>query len=62
MGDDARWLFRLVFRRKYNQSFQCDLVMYMLTIANFTYIPLFLRHTAPPDYAVIVRQARDACQ
>ena len=62
MGDDARWLFRLVLRRKYNQSFQCDFVIYMLTIPDLAYIPLFLRHTAPPDYPVIVRQAKDACQ
>jgi hypothetical protein len=54
MGKYAGWLFRQMFRRKYNQSFQCDLVTYMLTITNLVYIPLFLSHTAPPDYAAIV--------
>jgi hypothetical protein len=54
MGDDAGWLFRQILRRKYNQGFQGDLVFYVLTITDLAYIPLFLRHTAPPDYAVIV--------
>jgi hypothetical protein len=54
MGKDAGWLFGQVLRRKYNQGFQCDLVFHMLTIPDLAYIPLFLRHTTPPDYAVIV--------
>jgi hypothetical protein len=62
MGNDARWLFRQMLRRKYDQGFQCDLVSYMLTITDLVYEPLFLSHTAPPDYAVILRQAKDACQ
>ena len=62
MGKNARWLFRQILRRKYNQGFQGDLVIYMLAIPDLAYIPLFLSHTAPPDYVVIVCQAKDACQ
>ena len=54
VGDDAGLLFGQVLRREYYQGFQGDLVSYVLTIADLTYIPLFLSHTAPPDYAVIV--------
>jgi len=54
VSKDAGWLFGQILRRKYNQGFQSDLVIYMLTIPDLAYIPLFLRHTAPPDYAVIV--------
>jgi hypothetical protein len=54
MGKDAGRLFGQVLRRKDNQGFQGDLVIYMFTITDLAYIPLFLSHTAPPDYAVIV--------
>jgi hypothetical protein len=62
MGKDAGRLFGQVLRRKYNQGFQCDLVFYVLTIPDLAYIPLFLRHTVPPDYFPIVGQSKDACQ
>ena len=54
VGKDAGWLFGQMLRGKYNQGFQGDLVIYMLTIPDLAYIPLFLSHMAPPDYAVIV--------
>jgi hypothetical protein len=54
VGNNAGWLFGQKFRRKYNQGFQRDLVTYMLTIPDLAYVPLFLRHTAPPDYVVIL--------
>jgi hypothetical protein len=54
MGNNAWRLFGQKFRREHNEGFQCDLVTYMLTIPDLAYIPLFLSHTAPPDYAVIV--------
>jgi hypothetical protein len=54
VGEDAGRLFRQILRRKYNQGFQGNLVFYVLTIQDLADIPLFLRHTAPPDYAVIV--------
>jgi hypothetical protein len=54
MSKDAGWLFGQVLRRKYNQGFQGDLVFYMLTIPDLAYIPLSLRHSAPPDYSVIL--------
>jgi len=54
MSDDAGLLLRQMFRGKYNQGFQGDLVSYVLTVPDLAYIPLFLCHAAPPDYAVIV--------
>jgi hypothetical protein len=54
MSEDTRWLLRQMLRRKNNQGFQCDLMRYMFAIADLTYIPLLLSHTAPPDYMVIV--------
>jgi hypothetical protein len=54
VGYDAGWLFGQKLRRKYNQGFQVDLVFYVLTIQDLVYIPLFLSHMEPPDYAVIV--------
>jgi hypothetical protein len=54
VGKDAGWLFGQVLRGKYNQGFQGDLVTHMLTVTDLVYIPLFLSHTVPPDYAVIV--------
>jgi hypothetical protein len=62
MGNDAGWLFRQVLRRKHNQGFQRDFVTYMLTIPDLVYKPLFLSHTAPPDYTAIVWDSQDACQ
>jgi len=59
---DTGRLFGQVLRRQYNLSFEGNLVMYMLTIKGLAHIPLFLSHTAPPDYIVIVRQRKDACQ
>jgi hypothetical protein len=54
MRKNTGWLFGQIVRRKHNQGFQGDLVFHMLTIPDLAYIPLFLRHTAPPDYAAIV--------
>jgi hypothetical protein len=62
VSKDARWLFGQILRGKYNQGFQCNFVIYMFTISDLAYIPLFLSHMAPPDYIVILRQAKDACQ
>jgi hypothetical protein len=54
MSEDTGWLLGQVLRRKDDQGFQCDLMRYMFAIADLADIPLFLSHTAPPDYAVIV--------
>jgi hypothetical protein len=54
MSEDTGWLLRQVLRRKNDQGFQCDFMGYMFAIADLTYIPLLLSHTAPPDYMVIV--------
>jgi hypothetical protein len=54
MRNDSGWLFRKMLRRERHQGFERDLVAYMLTIPDLAYVPLFLSHTAPPDYAVIV--------
>jgi hypothetical protein len=62
MRDDAGWLLGQMLRRKNHQGFQCDFMSHMFAVADLAYIPLFLSHTAPPDYIVIVRQRKDACQ
>ena len=54
MSEDTGWLLRQVLRRKDYQGLQCDFMGYMFAVADLAYIPLFLSHTAPPDYAVIV--------
>jgi hypothetical protein len=54
VGDDAWRLFRQILGRKYDLGFQSNLVSNMIAVADFAYIPLFLSHAAPPDYAVIV--------
>jgi hypothetical protein len=54
MCNDAWRLFRQILRRKYDLGFQCDFVTYMLAIADLAYMPLLLRHTAPPDYIIIL--------
>jgi hypothetical protein len=54
MSDDAWRLFRQMLRRKHDLGFQCNLVLYMLTIKGLAHIPLLLSHTVPPDYTVIV--------
>jgi hypothetical protein len=54
VGNDTWGLLGQVFRRENHLGLQGDLVSDMLAVANLTYIPLFLRHPAPPDYAIIV--------
>jgi hypothetical protein len=54
MSNNAGWLLRQILRRKDYQGFQCDFMSYMFAIADLAYIPLFLSHTAPPDYFVIL--------
>ena len=54
MGKDAGRLFWKMLRGERHQWFERDLVAYMLTLPDLAYVPLFLSHTAPPDYAGIV--------
>jgi hypothetical protein len=54
MGKDAGRLFWKMLRGERHQGFERDFVAYMLTVPDLAYVPLFLSHTAPPDYAGIV--------
>jgi len=54
MSDDAWWLFRQILSRKHYLCLERDLVPDVLTITDLAHIPLFLGHSTPPDYVVIV--------
>jgi hypothetical protein len=54
MGDDAWGLLRQILRGENYLGFQGNLMTYMLTKPDLAYIPLFLSHTAPPNYCIIV--------
>ena len=62
MGNNARGLLRKVLAWKNHESFEADLMTDVLTVTELADKPLFLRHSTPPDYVVIVCQAKDACQ
>jgi hypothetical protein len=62
MSNYMRWLIWQMFSGIHDLRFQFNLLPHMLTVVDLFNLPLFLSHSTPPVYAVIVEGIKNACQ